>query len=1451
VVPNPAFLCRPISEGGSNSEIYTVSRISRRNRALALVGAAIALCPGLHALDPSKSVFQFNCQSWPQFAGLPAGEVSAIAQAKDGYIWLGGQSGLSRFDGKEFTAFPIALSGFEGQSVNSLSVAKDGQLWFSSSAVGFASSNGRVFAATENTQLGVVRGPSNVVLAARDGAVWAGSSAGWVRSMDGTVVAPADPKAQGPVTSLSEDSEGRVWIGTEEHGLSYWAGGKTTSLPDPELKKRNVLSVAEDRSGDVWVATSQGLYRYDPQLRRREVLFPAVQINVVLVDSHGVLWAGVDGSGLFRYADGKFTTLRKGDGLVNDNVTALFEDAEGSLWVGTNDGLSQITDLKFPLFSAKEGFMPASAVAVCASHFGGLWVATPSGAIYSDGKTVRNLQDPNLFPTTNLRRVFEARNGEVYFSDGLRNVFVISGDRPTAIYPNNYWPESFAEDSTSVIVGVGPRIMRIKDGRVQPYGFQGAAEPELDWVTCLCVSRTDTIWAATNHGLLRVKDGKYRQWTTAEGLPSDRITFVTEDLSGTIWAGLPSGLVSVTDDRLTYIGAADGLPDTRIFAIVPDDLGYFWMDTARGILRIARKSLMDFTEGKTKHVEGQIFDGPESNKFSDRDDGTYSGCRTNDGRIWFPSPHGVIMVDPAHYFTNRVPPFVSIQEIRVDGRIVTDHLHAKTQVGAKGVEFFFSALSYIAPEKVRVRYRLEGLDPTWVEAGANRSVAYGNLKAGQYVFKVQAANADGVWNTDGDSLSIGITPPFYQRPWFYALLSLLAALVGYRLYGLKARQERARQRELQSQNELLEAKVELRTDELASSLSLLRATLDSTPDGILAIQISNDSASWNIQFVEMWGISAEVLERKNGEQVIACLATFVHNGADFTRRIKASQAAPDTESFDSVDMKDGRKFERYCKPQYLGGQISGIVLHFRDVTDRKRIEEALTASEKRFKAMFEQAAVGVAQVDVETGRFVQINKRFCEIMGRSEIEMGQQTLATLIHPDELDRYLVKMQELRSGALRESTREGRFVRKDGADVWVNLTTSAMWAPAEKPDFVIAVAEDTTNRKRLEEQFRQSQKMDAIGTLAGGIAHDFNNILTIINGYTELAQMEVQENPLASEYLGTVRVAANRATDLVRQILTFSRQQPLERRPILLLPIVTETLKMLRSSIPSTIEFDLSLASDSPRVFADATQIHQILMNLGTNAWYAMKDRTGRLEVKLERCVVDAAFASMQPRLQPGVYARLSVGDTGCGMDQATLGRIFEPFFTTKPPGEGTGLGLAVVHGIMDNHDGVITASSQPGKGTVFHLYFPEYIGEAVLAAAHEGPLPRGNGERILMVDDEELLVQLGKQALSALGYRVEVATRPEAALAMVRDDPERFSLVFVDQTMPGMTGLALASLLRQIQPDLPIILMTGNNLSLTPENVAAAGILRVLIKPSSLHTLGCAAHDALCARHALV
>jgi CheY-like chemotaxis protein len=361
--------------------------------------------------------------------------------------------------------------------------------------------------------------------------------------------------------------------------------------------------------------------------------------------------------------------------------------------------------------------------------------------------------------------------------------------------------------------------------------------------------------------------------------------------------------------------------------------------------------------------------------------------------------------------------------------------------------------------------------------------------------------------------------------------------------------------------------------------------------------------------------------------------------------------------------------------------------------------------------------------------------------------------------------------------------------------------------------------------------QRQKLEAIGTLAGGIAHDFNNILAAIMGYAELIGWEVPQTSKAGDNLRELLKAGCRARDLVQQILTFSRQSKQERKPIEIGPIIKETLKLLKASLPSSIEIKQEIEKDIGKIEADPTQIHQVLMNLCTNAGHAMSDHGGVLEVRLSHVDLDATTAAQSPNILPGSYIRLSVSDTGHGMSPEVFERIFDPYFTTKTVGKGSGLGLAVVDGIVKSHRGAITVDSKPGKGTTFHVYFPRIDHADGVRDTQEGEsLVLGGNERILFIDDEQTLVDVGKQILRQLGYQVTIRTSSIEALKLFRAHPQQFDLVITDMTMPNMMGDKLAKELMGIRADIPIVLCTGFSEHITEEAAKEIGIREFAMKP---------------------
>ena len=402
----------------------------------------------------------------------------------------------------------------------------------------------------------------------------------------------------------------------------------------------------------------------------------------------------------------------------------------------------------------------------------------------------------------------------------------------------------------------------------------------------------------------------------------------------------------------------------------------------------------------------------------------------------------------------------------------------------------------------------------------------------------------------------------------------------------------------------------------------------------------------------------------------------------------------------------------------------------------------------------------------------------------------------------------------------------------------------------PDEVVATVRDITGRKsaeahreRLEQQLRQSQKMEAIGTLAGGIAHDFNNILTAILGYAELLRAQVRGQAGVEERLAEITKAGARAKDLVSQILTFSRRQEHTRTTISLGPAIDEALKLLRAAIPATIEIDAQVDPGLPPVLADATQIHQVVMNLAANAAAAMAGGPGRLSVRCSAVLLDAPGAA-DAGLLPGPFVRLLVEDTGCGMPPEVLERIFDPFFTTKGPGEGTGLGLSVVHGIVKAHDGAILVDSRVGEGTAFRMYFPALTEQKPSGARPRAKTIEGQGEHVLTVDDEPALVELLRDQLQTLGYRVTAHVSPVEALSDFLARPLDFDIVLTDLTMPGMSGADLAERILKVRPDLPIVMATGYGHIMSEERARELGLRPLLYKPFSMAVLGEAIQDAL-------
>ncbi len=507
--------------------------------------------------------------------------------------------------------------------------------------------------------------------------------------------------------------------------------------------------------------------------------------------------------------------------------------------------------------------------------------------------------------------------------------------------------------------------------------------------------------------------------------------------------------------------------------------------------------------------------------------------------------------------------------------------------------------------------------------------------------------------------------------------------------------------------------------------------------------------------------------------------------------------------------------------------------------ERVRSMETLRESEERFRVIFEQASVGVSQVDVRTGHFIRVNQRYCRILDRPETEIIGQHVLAVTHPEDREISRLHLEKMIKGEIREYSLEKRYLRPDGSERWVKLNVSALWKETEPPTINLAIAEDITDRKiadsdrrRLDAQLQHAQKLESLGIMAGGIAHDFNNLLTGILGYCDLARMEMPPHSQASDHLTEAVSGARQAADLTKQLLAYSGKGKFVIEQIVLSALIEDMTRLLQISISKKSVLRFSFLPDLPMIDGDATQLRQIVMNLVINASEAIGDRSGLIAVSTGVIHCDREYLNTtldDQGLPEGMYAFIEVADTGCGMNEETRRKIFDPFFTTKFTGRG--LGLSAVIGIVRSHRGTIKCYSEPGKGTTFKVLFPvsEHQIRETITPTTQTDHWRGSGT-ILVVDDEESILALARHMLVAMGFQVLTAENGRIGVDVFRAAKEPIRLVILDMTMPHWDGEETFRELRRIQPDVRAILTSGYSEQAATGRFAGKGLAGFIQKP---------------------
>ena len=615
---------------------------------------------------------------------------------------------------------------------------------------------------------------------------------------------------------------------------------------------------------------------------------------------------------------------------------------------------------------------------------------------------------------------------------------------------------------------------------------------------------------------------------------------------------------------------------------------------------------------------------------------------------------------------------------------------------------------------------------------------------------------------------------------------------------------------------------------LRESEALLKSTFRAAPTGIGLVS-ERRLVEVNDKFCEITGYSKEELLNQNSRILYPDDADYEYVGKEKYRQINLYGTGTVETRF---KRKDGKIIDILMSstPLDLENLKAGVTFTALDITDRRMALEALSESEKKYRRLTENSPDMIYRMSLPDGRYEYVSSVSEKLTGYKPDEWYQDTLLIkkILHPDWQNYFKEKWELLLAGDIPPSY-EYQIIHRNGESRWLNQRNIVVTDDNGKPVAIEGIVTDITDRKMLETQLVQSQKMESIGTLAGGIAHDFNNILSPIMISAELAMMNLPEDDPVQDDLKSIYRAGERARDLVRQILTFARKSDDQRVKLHATTLIKDVLKFLRSTIPTTIDIQYQIETRNDIILADKTRLNQVVMNLFTNAAHAMKEKGGTLKITIADIYFKKDTVIKHIGLKSGHYLKLSVSDTGTGIPHKIQDKIFEPYFTTKAPGEGTGMGLAVVHGIVKNYEGEITVESTAGKGTTFNVYLPIVDEEILDTDPSESNLLFGS-ERILYIDDEVDLIHPVKAMLEKLGYTVTADNSSIHALEFFKNNPSDMDIVITDQTMPDMTGRELAAELKSIRPDIPIILCTGYSDQINEENARTMGISAFLLKP---------------------
>lgn len=758
------------------------------------VAAALLLLAGTRtpALDPDRNLYQFGHQVWLTENGLPQNTVQAILQTRDGYLWVGTQDGLARFDGLNFTVFDKENTpAFKSNDIRFLHEDRQGRLWISTSYGLICRHDGQVTAFTVSEGL-----PDNSVgpvVEDANGNVWIGTAGGLTHFENGNfrTFTTDQGLARNVIQSLYARGNGSIMVGTSA-GLQFFNGERFTpaNLPTGVLPG-SVTSIAETGSG-WWLGTLDGLFEVDREGHASTVALPNSRVSALRVDREGALWIATAG-GVVRLRNNRLETFTSANGLSSNLVLSIFEDREGSIWVGTEaGGLNLLKSKKFTTYTTKDGLPNDLVKAIYQDAQGGIWIGSNGGGltVFKNGKfttwTTRDGLSSDVILSLagdtegtlwigtpdGLNRFKNGRFQTFTFADGLSNDLVRS---------------VFVDRNGVLWVGTRDGLNSFRDNKFTTYTTRdGLAN---NFIGAIYEDSKGNLWVGTLGGLSKIRDGKFQTFTTKDGLSSNTVISLYEDASGDLWIGTNGGgLNRLRGDKFVSFTNRNALAADVIYRILEDKEQNLWCSSNKGIFRVNKSELDKVATGSSTTVT-PVFYGPADGTLTREcsGGGHPAGWKTSDGQIWFAMIKGLAVIDPEHIPLNTSPPPIAIEQLFVDNQSIPLTENLTLPPGLARLDFYYTALSFIAPENVRFRYKLEGFDDDWIDGGARRVASYTNLRPGNYKFRVMAANNDGVWNESGAAVNLYLQPRLYQTYWFYLLCALVLAVTAWQLYRLRVK----------------------------------------------------------------------------------------------------------------------------------------------------------------------------------------------------------------------------------------------------------------------------------------------------------------------------------------------------------------------------------------------------------------------------------------------------------------------------------------------------------------------------------------------------------------------------------------------------------------------------------------------------------------------------------------